>query len=217
MPAYLDITGQRFGRLVALRDAGRKRNSNKRSTVVWLCRCDCGKEVITTGVLLRAGETKSCGCLKRINSGRRTHGMSSYGTTRTPEYVTWGMMRKRCNNKNDARYNDYGGRGITVCERWNSFENFLADMGPRPKGFSIERVNVDGNYEPSNCKWIPWRDQSKNRRHKTHCKKGHELSPENTTISYDGKYSHRRCKACYAVGRKARQHLRRRVAGDTAG
>jgi hypothetical protein len=73
-------------------------------------------------------------------------------------------MRKRCNNPNDARYKEYGGRGITVCERWNSFANFLADMGPRPAGYSIERIENDRGYEPGNCKWIPMSEQAKNRR-----------------------------------------------------
>jgi hypothetical protein len=82
----------------------------------------------------------------------------------TPEYNAWVHLRDRCTNPNNAAYKNYGGRGIAVCERWNSFETFLADMGPRPMGYSIERVNNDGNYEPNNCKWIPLREQTKNRR-----------------------------------------------------
>jgi hypothetical protein len=159
MPVYLNITGQRFGRLVALRDVGRK-NGGRR--VMWLCRCDCGNEAIAASGELRYGDTKSCGCLRKEKPSRRRHGMS-WGTSRTPEYVTWSLMRKRCNNPNDARFKHYGGRGISVCERWNLFENFLADMGKRPTGYSIERIDNDGNYEPNNCKWIPLRDQVKNR------------------------------------------------------
>jgi hypothetical protein len=124
-------------------------------------------------------------------------------------------MRKRCTNPNDARYKDYGGRGIAACKRWDSFENFLADMGPRPKDYSIERIDVDGNYEPVNCKWIPLCDQSKNRRHKTQCRKGHTLSPDNITVFHDGQYPHRSCKQCAALrdkAYKARQLLKHRTA-----
>jgi len=162
MPAYIDLTNQRFGLLVALKDTGRCQYGR----ALWLCRCNCGKEIIARSNCLRRGDTKSCGCLQKIKPNARRHGMAGGvgGANRSPEYNTWLHMHQRCSNPNSLRFKHYGGRGICVCERWNSFDNFFTDMGPRLKGFSIERINVDGNYEPSNCKWIPKQDQSKNRR-----------------------------------------------------
>jgi hypothetical protein len=113
---------------------------------------------------LRNGDTNSCGCLKlEVLAKRATHGATRYNQI-TPEYQSWLDMHKRCSNPRSERFNAYGGRGISVCERWSSFENFLSDMGPRPEGYSIERNDVNGNYEQSNCKWIPYEDQYKNRR-----------------------------------------------------
>jgi hypothetical protein len=109
------------------------------------------------------GATKSCGCLNHENRQKpRRHGLS----WKIPEYRSWINMRQRCLNKNNPRYKDYGGRGIKICKRWSSFENFLADMGQMPgPGYSIERINNDGDYEPDNCIWLPRRDQWKNKRH----------------------------------------------------
>lgn len=155
MPAFNDITGQRFGRLMAIRpirEHGRCR---------WLCRCECGNEtVVTNSAILINGHTRSCGCLRDGNpkhGGARRSGL-------TREYKAWKYMWRRCTNPRSQNFKYYGGRGIKVCEQWKSFETFLADMGSCPDGYSIERIDNDGNYEPSNCKWIPLSEQPKNRR-----------------------------------------------------
>lgn len=154
MRTLKDITGQVFSRLTVI----------KRVTpigvkpVLWLCSCSCGKEISTTGDRLRSGASKTCGC-SRIGRAR-THGQSTI-----PEYRVWRAMKDRCLNPKDRGYKNYGGRGIKVCERWHKYENFIADMGRRPSDeFSIERRNVNGNYEPSNCYWMEFCKQSRNRR-----------------------------------------------------
>lgn len=129
----------------------------------WLCRCSCGKVVSIAGANLLADRCRSCGCKKSayIGIGHTTHGRS-----KTPEHNIWCAMRQRCGNPSDNGYEYYGARGITVCERWrDSFENFYEDMGPRPSsGHSIDRINNDGNYEPSNCRWATRLVQAHNSR-----------------------------------------------------
>ena len=157
MPARIDITNQRFGRLVALRP-----ERNSREGWHWLCICDCGKQTIARGVKLRGGDTRSCGCsmyeTKHGHSGRRHNGRRD----RSPTYHSWVGMLTRCRNNKQRCYTNYGSRGITVCERWHSFENFLADMGERPTGLSLDRINNDGNYEPGNCQWATAKEQRAN-------------------------------------------------------
>lgn len=156
----IDLTGKRFGRLVAQRAAdvvGRKRK--------WSCMCDCGNEVAVFRENLSLGRTRSCGCLNREITVQRNY---RHGMAKTRVYKIWAGMRKRCLNPKSTRWEWYGGRGITVCERWNSFENFYADMGEPPtRAHTIEREEVNGNYEPSNCIWLLSREQQKNRRPRT--------------------------------------------------
>jgi hypothetical protein len=118
-----------------------------------------------TGIALRSGNTKSCGCLisEGIIERSTTHGLASR-VGRRPEYDAWSMTRQRCNNPKQRDYKYYGGRGICICKRWESFSNFVEDMGPRPKGYTLERVNNDLDYSPENCVWAPRKVQTKNRR-----------------------------------------------------
>ena len=152
-----DLRGMRVGRLLVIEPTPTRKNGR----VLWRCECDCGNEVLVrSSSLLRPSSTKSCGCYGRDSRfGRGTHKM-----TNTPEYRTWCKMKARCYSPRDKRFGNYGGRGITVCDRWlNSFQNFYDDMGPKPAHYSLERIDNDGNYEPQNCKWIPMAEQAKNR------------------------------------------------------
>jgi hypothetical protein len=158
-----DFTGRIFGRLTVLAFGGRT-NSRK----FWLCRCSCGAEKRMREDGLIAG-AQSCGCLTReissvTNRARIQHGHSRRGK-HSPVYVSWAKMRRRCLVPEDQHYPLYGGRGITICERWLTFESFLADMGPRPQGATLDRYpDNNGNYEPRNCRWATQKQQSNNTR-----------------------------------------------------
>jgi hypothetical protein len=160
-----ELSGNRYGRLMAIRpdgniidDLGRKRQ------VIWLCKCDCGGEARVKSHNLLHGDTRSCGCLQREvrkSSGKQaiTHGMSY-----SPEYRAWGDMRRRCVDVNFPEYKNYGGRGISVCPEWQTFEQFFFDMGTRPSDrHSLDRINNDGNYEPGNCRWASRSQQVSNK------------------------------------------------------
>ena len=161
---YTPLRGDRFERMVVISDVfrfGRLRRVT--------CQCDCGVRKDVTVCKLYAGETRSCGCAKidrarSLGSQNRRHGHSIDG--RTPTYLTWQSMILRCENPKTNSYHRYGGRGISVCQRWRGhggFQNFLTDMGERPNGRTLDRVDPDGNYTPDNCRWADNATQAKNK------------------------------------------------------
>jgi hypothetical protein len=155
----IDICGQRFGMLLVVERAKSGAGESR-----WRCRCDCGKDTIASSSHLRAGQTTSCGCFRV--SFKRTHGHSSgFGKSRgSRTYLSWQHMIQRCTNPKNDRFHSYGGRGITICARWlESFENFMVDMGSRPNGMSLDRIDNDGNYCPENCRWSTFKEQTANR------------------------------------------------------
>jgi hypothetical protein len=155
----VDLSGQKFSRLTALERALDAKGTR------WICRCDCGNLVVVRGIYLRTGNTRSCGCLAKEQARNLCRSRATHGKRNSPEYGVWHAMRQRCGDPNNKRFADYGGRGIRVCARWREFANFYSDMGPRPSDvYSIDRINNDGNYEPSNCRWATAKEQRANQR-----------------------------------------------------
>ncbi len=159
MGKFTDITGQRFVRLLVLS----RTDNDKFGSTRWLCKCDCGKIIAVVGGRLRNGRASSCGCLNAEQSKERNsvHGHYRDGS-RPRTFLSWKNMKERVTDPNHRAYPRYGGRGITMCDRWKVFENFLEDMGEVPPELSLERLDNDGNYEPSNCKWATRTRQMRN-------------------------------------------------------
>ncbi len=161
-----NLQGQRFGRLLAI-----ERGPNQGYRVMWRCVCDCGTECLVDSPNLVSGNTRSCGCLRDELSAARMHvTAATHRLTHTREYEAWNRMRQRCFDPNSQDYARYGGRGITVCDRWrNDAAAFYADMGPKPSPrHSIDRLNSDGPYEPGNCRWATAKEQCATRRRARH-------------------------------------------------
>jgi len=157
MGKYIDMTSERYGRWTVIRNTGNRLNKH----ILWEVRCDCGTVAERLGYTLRQGASTSCGCYSgEVNSERLT----KHGGKGTKAYQAWKNMRQRCANPNGPQWNDYGGRGITVCERWNDFANFLADMGNPPDGRSLDRIDNDKGYGPDNCRWATSKEQNRNKR-----------------------------------------------------
>lgn len=147
MGKFVNLAGQRYGRLIIISCVGRDKHGNS----IWLCKCDCGNEKVIAAYQMKSGTTKSCGCLAHEFTVKKntTHGMA-----KTPIYNVWCAMKKRCLNPNDAFYYNYGGRGIKLSEKWSTFEGFYEDMGDTyKKGLTIERRDSNGNYCKENCAW----------------------------------------------------------------
>lgn len=149
----LDLAGKRFGKLLAIE----RLEANGKSGLMWRCVCDCGGTKVAAAKFLNGGMFVSCGC------GAIKHGHSA-GGSRSKTYMAWDAMRSRCNNPEHAAYDDYGGRGIKVCERWSKFENFLADMGEKPAGLSLDRKENSLGYSKENCRWATKAEQNRNTR-----------------------------------------------------
>lgn len=159
MKRVVDLTAKVFARLTVISEAGR----DKHRKVLWLCECCCGNKLITQGSALKSGNTKSCGCLHRE---KMIDALTTHGLRKHPLYIVWGGMKTRCYNRDYHQYADYGGRGITICDKWkDSFEDFYNDLiGHYVSGMQLDRIDNDGNYEPSNVRWVTQQQNGMNRR-----------------------------------------------------
>lgn len=163
MGKFVDLTGQKYGRLTVL-----SRSPEIGYKIKWNCSCECGGSIVARGNDLRNGGTSSCGCLQKESrvASNIKHGHATFRAGSTRTYNSWANMMQRCTNPLNPKWPIYGARGIRVCDAWHDFEAFYRDMGDRPERTSIDRIDVDGNYEPGNCRWADARTQRLNQRRK---------------------------------------------------
>ncbi len=174
--------GVRYGRLTIVNEAERYRSPGGHLERRVVCECDCGNTRTLLLGSIRSGRTTSCGCLANDGTAARNRRNATHGMSQSPTFRTWKGMKQRCNYPQHVAYQRYGGRGIKVCDRWLMFEAFVEDMGERPSGCSIDRIDNDGNYEPGNCRWATITEQARNKY-------------KNVMLDYGG---HTRCVAEWA-------------------